>query len=141
MPMNPRAPPKAPAAGWPAKSTSMVPFRNNASFTRAYEAAFWASALAMTWTALRPLKLVWAMDTFFATKRSALWAASGRAMRVHSDARMAIGREAGLFIGGWVGTATSNTKLAKSTGCGAELFKGGHAVARADARPTAIKSR
>ena len=54
MPMNPRAPPPAPAAGWPARSTSIEPSRNKASVTTAYEVALSASGVAISWTALYP---------------------------------------------------------------------------------------
>src|SRR5262245_40802558 len=75
--MKPRAAASAPAAGWPARSTSIVPSRNNTSLMTAYEVAFAASGLATTWIAPRPLYVVCAIDTFFPASRSTLWAASG----------------------------------------------------------------
>src|SRR4030095_1003390 len=98
MPMNPRAAvPVAKAAGWPARSTSIVPSRNAVSFTTAYDAAFGASAAAMTWIALRPLKVVCAIDTFLPVSRSGLWAASGTASSADRDARITIIAE-GLWM-------------------------------------------
>src|SRR3954447_19452417 len=44
----------------------------------------------MTWTALRPLKLVCATDTFFPTRRSAVWAASGTAKSAKRDRRVTV---------------------------------------------------
>src|SRR5688500_15548125 len=90
MPMNPRAPPPAPAAGWPARSTSIVPSRNTASLTTAYDAALAASGVALTWVALRPLMVGCAIDTCFAVSRSGLWAASGTASSTDRDARIRI---------------------------------------------------
>jgi len=54
-----------PGAGWPARSTSIVPSRKETLLRTANDVAFAASGVALTWTALLPLKLVCAIVTFF----------------------------------------------------------------------------
>src|ERR1044071_6105513 len=85
MPMNPRAPPSDPAPGWPARSTSIVPSRNDASLTTAYEEALAAPGVAITCTAVRPLKVVCAIDTFVPASRSTVCAARGAMSSVAAD--------------------------------------------------------
>src|SRR3954454_12510470 len=61
----------------------MTPSRKVTSFSRAYEVAFAASGLAINWTALRPLKFVCAMLTFFPISRSGVCAATGEESSAH----------------------------------------------------------
>src|SRR5262249_52980807 len=76
-PINPRAPSPAPAAGCPARSTSIDPSRNDTSLMIAYDVAALAPGVAVSWMALRPLKVACAIVTFFGRSRSAVCAAIG----------------------------------------------------------------
>jgi hypothetical protein len=59
----------------------------------AYEVALGASGIAISWMALRPLKFVCTIDTFFPSSRSTLCAASGAARRTDKDAQITVTAE------------------------------------------------
>lgn len=78
-----------PAVRRPKIDVLVAPVALNAK-SHGNQLAFAAPGAAVTWTALRPLKFVRAIETFFPANRSVLWAKSGRAASANRSAQITV---------------------------------------------------